>query len=137
MNTDFDQNIINEIVLWKVNRYVSLETETIELINRIKNDAQLNEELTRNILLKLLKTKGVRLAMASTILRFRNPKVYQIIDQRVYRLIYGDELKYPLNDFYKQIDIYLDYLQKLKEASKAHNIAFEVADRVLYTMDKK
>ena len=136
LDTDFDQNTINEIVLWKVNRYVSLDTKTIELINGIKNDAQLNEELTRKILRRLLETKGVRLAMASTILRFRNPKIYQIIDQRVYRFIYGEELKYPLNDIDKQIEIYLDYLQKLKEVCEKYNIMFEKADRIFYSMDK-
>ena len=46
-NSDFDQATINEIVLWKVNRYVSIDTETIELLNKIKkSDTELNSELT-------------------------------------------------------------------------------------------
>jgi len=134
---DFNQNTINEIVLWKVNRYVSLETKTIELINQIKKDDKLNEDLTKEILCQLLETNGVRLAMASTILRFRNPKIYQIIDQRVYRFIYGKELKYPLTDYKKQIQIYLDYLLKIKNVCEIHGIEFEKADRILYSMDKK
>ena len=89
---------INEIILWKVNRYAAIDTETLKLINQIKKeDTQLNTELTCAILLRLLGKyqKGVRLAMASTILRFKNPKVYQIIDQRVYRFIYKEQiLKY-------------------------------------------
>ena len=36
LNSNFDQKIINEIVLWKVNRYANIENETLELINRIK-----------------------------------------------------------------------------------------------------
>ncbi|WP_140936839.1 hypothetical protein [Sphingobacterium lumbrici] len=82
LNSDFDQNIVNEIVLWKVSRYALLDIETLKLINQIsKDDTQLNYELTNDILLRLLsnKQKGVRLAMASTILRFKNPKIYQII----------------------------------------------------------
>jgi len=74
--------------------------------------------------------------MASTILRFRNPKVYQIIDQRVYRFIYGKELKYSESNINLQINIYLDYLNKLKEVCAKYSIKFEEADRILYKMDK-
>ena len=78
LNTDFDQNIINEIVLWKVNRYVSLDEETLKLVNLIrKDDTEINVETTKQVLQHLLdtKTKGVQLAMASTILRFKNPDI--------------------------------------------------------------
>ena len=80
--------------------------------------------------------KGVRLAMASTILRFKNPTIYQIIDQRVYRFIYGEELKYSLTDIDQQIKIYLDYLDKLRFVCAKHNVEFDNADRVFYSMDK-
>lgn len=89
LDTDFNQDIINEIVLWKVNRYAAIDNETLNLINQIKkDDTQINPELTRAILLQLLskEQKGFRLAMASTVLRFKNPKIYQIIDQRVFSL---------------------------------------------------
>lgn len=50
LNSDFDQNIINEIVLWKVNRYALLDTATLNLINQInKDDTKLNYELTSDI----------------------------------------------------------------------------------------
>ncbi len=128
LDEPFDQAIINEIVLWKVNRYAIIDTETLKLINQIKKDAHLlNQELTRAILLRLLgkEQKGVRLAMASTILRFKNPNVYQIIDQRVYRFIYkGQILKYSETNINEQVIIYLDYLQKLKEICIEHNIQF-------------
>ena len=136
---DFDQNIINEIVLWKVSRYALLDTETLKLIKQIsKDDTELDLKLTNEILRRLLSNeqKGVRLAMASTILRFKNPKVYQIIDQRVFRFLYGKELKYTENNINQQIQIYLDYLQKLKEECIKHNINFELADRIFYTMDR-
>ena len=139
LNSDFDQNIINEIVLWKVSRYALLNTETLKLINQIsKDDTELNHELTQEILNRLLSNeqKGVRLAMASTILRFKNPKLYQIIDQRVFRFLYGKELKYTESNVNQQIQIYLDYLQKLKEECIKHNINFELADRIFYTMDR-
>lgn len=139
LDTDFNQNIINEIVLWKVNRYAAIDSETLNLINQIKkDDTQLNPELTGAILLRLLskEQKGFRLAMASTVLRFKNPKVYQIIDQRVFRFLYGKELKYSETNINEQITIYLDYLQKLKDVCAEHSVNFETADRVFYTMDK-
>ena len=81
--------------------------------------------------------KGVRLAMASTILRFKNPLIYQIIDQRAYRFIYGKELNYPETNINQQILIYFDYLRKLKQVCIEHNIKFQNADRIFYSMDKK
>lgn len=139
LNADFNQETINEIVLWKLNRYAAIDNETLSLINQIKKgDTEINPELTGSIFLRLLgrEQKGIRLAIASTILRFKNPKVYQIIDQRAYRFLYGKELKYSDNDINEQICLYLDYLQKLKDVCREHNIDFETADRVLYTMDK-
>ena len=140
LDSDFDQNIINEIVLWKVNRYALIKPETLELLNQIKKEDQvLDEELTMKILSKLLGKdhKGIRLAMASTILRFKNPNIYQIIDQRVYRFIFGKNFDYKLSDINGQIEIYLDYLKKLKIGCKDKNVPFSDADRIFYMMDKK
>ncbi len=135
---DFNQEIINEIVLWKVNRYAKMESKTLELLNKItKEDKVLDKELLRNILIQLLGQKGIRLAMASTILRFKNPNLYQIIDQRVYRFIYGKELKYSLSNIEEQINVYLEYLEKLKSDCEEKDIPFSEADRILYMMDKK
>lgn len=138
LDRDLDQNLINEIVLWKVNRFAEISLETLDLINRIKKtDSEINIELTKEILRHLLNEKGIRIAMASTILRFKNPRIYQIIDQRVYRFIFSNELNYPENNFERQIDIYIDYLQRLKQICETKFIEFEKADRILYTMDKR
>ncbi|HEX8575954.1 MAG TPA: hypothetical protein VF677_06630 [Flavobacterium sp.] len=139
LNSDFNQDILNEIILWKVNRYAKFDTETINLLNELNpNDENLNISLTTKILLKLLEKnqKGIRLAMASTILRFKNPEIYQIIDQRVYRFIYGKELKYSETNINLQIIIYLNYLEKLKEVCEKYQIKFKDSDRILYKMDK-
>lgn len=136
--SDFNQEIINEIVLWKINRYSEISTETLNLINQIKqSDSILNNNLTKRVLKGLLKSKGIRLAMASTILRFKNPKIYQIIDQRVYRFIYGTELKYSLTDIENQIELYLSYIDKLTQICDKYKIDFAKSDRVIYEMDKK
>ncbi len=139
-----DQSYLNEIVLWKVNRYAAFSDNIIELLNRIKSEKSksLNEDLTKEVLSLLLKTPGVQLPMASTILRFMNPKIYQIYDQRVGRFI---DLENPNSGIQsaksealiaKTIDFYLRYLQRLREISKEINVEFELLDRVLYIADK-
>ena len=37
ISADFDQNIINEIVLWKVNRYANLKDELISELNSLNS----------------------------------------------------------------------------------------------------
>lgn len=135
----FNQEVVNEIVLWKVNRYAELSAETLFLINQI--DSEWDEALIRNVLYALLSEKGVQLPMASTILRFRNKHLFQIIDQRVYRILYGDELKINQqkteSNILKQIDLYLLYLKDLRDGCAKLNISFEMSDRLLYNADKR
>ena len=137
LSGDFNQSIINEIILWKLNRYANIDDDTMFLLNKINEmDRKLNKSLTREILEKLLSTRGIGLPIASTILRFKNSSLYQIIDQRAYRLINDDELKIP-NPIENQIDLYLAYLSKLRAVCKNNNILFKDADRILYEIDKK
>lgn len=143
LKEDFDQNTLNEIVLWKVNRYASFSNDLISLINSINpSDTKLNKKIVSNILTILLKTKGVQLPMASTILRFRNPNIFQIIDQRVFRIIYPKEtLKISTYTSEKninfQIDLYLKYLEDLKAVCKSLEITFEKSDRILFMADRR
>jgi hypothetical protein len=140
---DFDQNTLNEIVLWKVNRYAEFDSELISLINSInRNDLEIDTEKTKIILRRLLNTNGVQLAMASTILRYRNPSIYQIIDQRVFRIIYKNkELK--LNTYLSeknlnyQIELYLQYLTDLKKVCTDLDIPFDKSDRILFMADRR
>ena len=139
---DFNQDVINEIVLWKVNRFALLDENTLGCLNRIsKNDEEIDVKLTTEVLSKLLLTKGVQLAMASTILRFKNPAIFQIIDQRVYRLLYDHELKLKtyLNEknIASQIELYLNYLSDLRDACQTLSIKFEYADRILFMADRR
>ena len=137
LDDDFNQEIINEIVLWKVNRYSFLDDETFSVLNKInKVDLVLDIELTTEILTKFLNTKGIQLPMASTILRFKNPNIYQIIDQRVYRFIYGIEMPKYFSSIEKQIDFYIEYLQKLKQVCIEKGIDFNLSDRIIYELDK-
>lgn len=140
----FTQSTINEIVLWKVDRYAQLSPECLAALNEIPHDEKvLNEEQTRNILRLLLPIDGIQLPMASTILRFRNPKIYQIIDQRVFRLLWNEEnekhnnLKYHLRKSHEeQIDLYLKYLKLLRIAADEFKFDFSLSDRYFYLIDK-
>lgn len=143
ITASFDQQIINEIVLWKVNRYAMLDNITLNLLNDIDpNTTKLDIEKTREILKKLIKKKGIHLTMASTILRFRNKNIYQIIDQRVYRIIYKKKTlklkKYP-NDknLNEQIELYLQYLKDLTNVCEKLEIPFYNSDRILFMADKR
>lgn len=132
----FDQSLINEIVLWKVNRYAKLEPKVLRLINQINHYSNaLDIVLTEQILSELLNTKGIRLPMASTILRFKAPLIYQIYDQRVFRYLYGTEHK-ATTIISKQIRTYIEYLKDLRKACNQHDIEFKFADRILYQADK-
>lgn len=143
LKSEFDQNVINEIVLWKVNRYVEMSKESLDLLNLIQpNSKVIDIELTKRVILSLLNTKGIQLPMASTILRFRNPCIYQIIDQRVFRLLYNDRtLKVKSINNKKnnevQIDLYLNYLNDLRKVCCDLDIPFESSDRILYMADKR
>ena len=130
LKSPFTQEIINEVVLWKVNRYVNLDDTTLELLNKVGekdfDDTKLLE--------KLLNTDGIRLPMASTILRFKNPDIYQIIDQRAYRFLTGAEFK-ESSIAKKQIELYREYLEKLIEVCEANKILFRDSDRIFYLKD--
>lgn len=142
-NSDFDQQIINEILLWKLNRYAKISSQALDLINEIDTSTdEINEDLTREVLKQLLLTKGIQLPMASTILRFRNKKIYQIIDQRVFRIIYpGKKLKINpilnVKNISIQVDLYIQYLNDLKKVCHQFRIEFENVDRILYMADKR
>ena len=135
MTRHFNENTLNEIVLWKVNRYPEVNQEVLDKINDLRRSY--SEEKGKEVLKLLLGKKGFALPMASTVLRFALPQRFQIIDQRVYRLIIPGvkELKIPTNED-QQVDFYFDYLENLKATCNKYGISFEKADRILYEVDK-
>lgn len=140
LNENFTQETINEIVLWKVNRYAELPDEILLNLNLIRlEDRILNKEKTTKLLSLLLTQSGIQLPMASTILRFKNPYIYQILDQRVYRILYGIPLSQTMKNnktIKSQIDIYISYLYKLQNICEELEINYEKSDRILYMEDK-
>lgn len=139
---DLTMENIYQISLWKVDRYPQLDYLTLDALNSVKNDTNLDVAKTRDILEKLLNTQGVGLPMASAYLRFINPQVYQIIDHRAYRAAFDYKEPLHANDSVKNLcDTYIKYLEKLQgiAANGYHGISvtFEDLDRFLYDVDKK
>ena len=131
---DFDEVTLLKIILWKTNRYPRLEPNTIYIINELRWNYSIDK--AKKALSHLLELKGFDLPMASTVLRFACPHELQIIDKRVYRLIMPEnELKIPYAKE-KKIEMYFDYIEKLKNISKECNVPFEKSDRVFYQLDK-
>lgn len=135
---DFTEQTLLEIVLWKTNRYPKINPDILDDINDLRESY--SEEKARKLLRKLLEkeSKGFDLPMASTVLRFAVPEHLQIIDQRAYRLITPgkDSLKIPYN-IDKKIELYFDYIHRLKNECAKHSIPFSKADKILYQLDKK
>jgi len=135
---EITQPLLNEIVLWKLNRYVVLSETNSLHIDKLKHLKSGEHRKGRVSLDSLLDAHGIDLAMASTIMRFRNPAVFQIIDRHAYRAIYGEKYPlYPSSSNNRKISVYWDYLDKLIELSRTRHLDFKTLDRLLYVFDKE
>ena len=139
----FNYEMLYKIVLWKLNRFPYITDELLNELKGIKNIKPKKHREAQNILEKLLKTRGIALPMASTILRFINPDTFQIIDDRAYRVLFHEKKKYPskpqkITDRYinKSTETYFEYLDKIHEIS-SEKLPFDKADRILYQLDIK
>lgn len=139
-------DIVNEIVLWKVNRRVSFGDDK-ELLNDIWNlenvkiaemDSLPDEwaQKTEEIVRRMLVCRGIKIPMASTILHFFHPSTYLIMDQRAYRVINKKEM--PSDPSPQDYTKYLkDGVAYYKGQNLNPDIPFEMLDRYLYQMDKE
>ena len=135
------RDVVNQIVLWKINRMVDLDDKTLHLLFSLRNDIKSVDSVndSEELLEKLLKSKGMRLPMASTVLHFFNPDVFPIIDQRAYRELYKEEYSEPFA-LRKKIDTYIKYV---KDCFIFYNekldckIPFSEIDKYLYQKDKE
>jgi len=135
---DFRQDLVNEIVLWKVNRYVSVSQSLMKELDNLKILPQGEHRKSKSVLNRLLNTHGVDLPMASTFLRFRNPDVFQIIDRHAYRAVYGSPFKlYTATSTERKMDTYFMYLDELLSLCRSRCLEFRTVDRLLYIFDKK
>jgi len=137
-NLSFNQALINEIVLWKLNRYVLIESNIFEELDKIKTINSGEHRSAEPTLKRLLETRGVDLPMASTFLRFRNPRAFQLIDRHAYRAIYGRSYAlYTSTSIPKKIKTYFEYLDELHNLCESKSLVFETVDRLLYIFDKR
>lgn len=137
LDADVDQGVLNEIVLWKVNRYPVVDADTLALLNGLpRTGSALDEARTTAVVERLNECRGFRLPMISTVLRFVNPHTYQILDQRVYRLLTGETYKEPTRTSEKA-SLYLTYLRDLRVVCERYGVGFDQADRVFYNMDRR
>jgi hypothetical protein len=132
-----EQARINEIALWKLNRYACIGRDLIEAYNQLVSLAAGDHRGGESTLCRFLATRGVDLAMASTLLRFRNRRVFQILDRHSYRALYGEKYPlYPRSSTRRKVEVYFTYLDDLISLAKTKGLAFESMDRVLYQFDK-
>ena len=123
-------------MLWKVNRYAALSSEALEALNSVVGLQPGSHRAARDVILALLGERGVDLSMASTLLRFRNPSTFQIIDRHAYRALYGNDLRLRGSKL-RKAELYLGYLDSLLELAHAKNVEFRTLDRVLYEFDRQ
>ena len=134
----FTQDLINEIVLWKVNRYAKLSGRALAALSSVTDIQPKSHRNAGGALATLIREPGVDLPMASTFLRFRNPKTFQIIDRHAYRAVYGKKYPlYPSSSNSAKIDLYFDYLDALFALAQSNKVPFDKLDRVLYIFDKQ
>jgi len=134
---DFDQEIIDKILLWKSPLpYVELDDECLKKINNLKEIENIDDHKhkIKKLLEDLLKINGVGIARATTILRFINPNVFQIMDKRAYRAVFGEKLKDSPDNI---VDKYFQYLKELKYLCEEKSLKYSKSDRILYEFDQK
>lgn len=165
-NEQENADIINSIVLWKINRQVTIDNA---LIMNIRNFSKKltsikdiignngNKDELKKLLTEMLKCHGIRIAMASTILKMFNPNVFPIIDQRAYRavsvLLSVWPNVFPINDQQayrdatqndlkvgnvdKDVENYIDYIGQVEKCRKKNcpKIEFSKMDAFLYQID--
>lgn len=125
-----------EIVLWKVSRYAKLRGMLKDLDGVLELGPGEHRK-ARAVLMRLLRCDGIDLPLASTILRFRNPSVFQIIDRRAYRAWYGKTYDLQRLEDNEKANHYFSYLSDLQRFCRLRDIGFVDADRVLYQWDKE
>ena len=137
-----NSDIINSIVLWKINRQVNVDTELFLSIKKLNISHDLfkaKEKEVESVVMGLLKTTGIKIAMASTILKMFYPETFPIIDQRAYRELYNKELPafYGKKANKKYVELYFKYIKDCCSYNEkvCPNIKFEDVDKVLYQLD--
>ena len=142
---EYNRLIINEIVLWKINRLPRihpLSEDKHKIVEAILEfDSNKDKEDKEKLLKSMLECKGLGLPVASAILHFYYPETFPIIDQRACREAFCKDDKDAYKTLKSQsieklVDLYEKYISKLWELSEYDDKKFENIDKVLYQIDK-
>jgi hypothetical protein len=132
-----DRDIINEMVLWKLDRTVKIDDATLALLGTLAQAVTtpgkaLKSPIVAECLDRLLdkKNKGIRLPMASTIMHLYCPEALPIVDERAYRQC-GFRDWNPGGGS----RLYLKYLGECTRLAREHRIPMTQIDKVLYQTD--
>lgn len=126
---------IRRFALWKLDRVVDVPDE---LLNRLRSIAETNPLTARtaeavNIINDLVACDGIGYPMASAFLKFIRPDVFPIIDVRAYRALKGVRLR----THQYNTELYLEYVDRIRDISVRRNVPLAVVDEQLYCFDKQ
>ena len=132
---NIDIYFLRRVALWKMDRVLEISDDVIHLLSKIAGNktVSIKDTIIRDVIERLVNSMGVGYPLASTILKFINPKVFPIIDVRAYRAAFGIKLYSSTYTFEKYIE-YAEYVKKISELKK---IPFNEVDEQLYAWDKK
>jgi hypothetical protein len=149
--TSLDERTLNEIVLWKVNRYVQLDSVMIDELNGLRR-GMLNDcdrGIAKDLLGRLITVGGVKLPMASTILRFVNCDCFAIFDWRAHEVVFPADKRLSVphgnlseRQIKSQCDLYFRYLDVVFDRwNQFHHANIDLSfcdmDRLLYQLSKE
>lgn len=126
---------LRRFALWKLDRVLSVPESLLQKLRGIATNKSLkaNDEDARDALKELVQCEGVWYPMASAFLKFIRPDVFPIIDVRAYRALCGRKIRRDEYD----IDVYLDYVDRVRELAHKRGMKLHLVDEQLYCFDKR
>jgi hypothetical protein len=126
---------LRQVSLWKSDRTLNVSDETLAKLAKLsaKTHVTIDDPIVKEVLEMLVDSQGIGLPMASSILKFINPKVFPIIDVRAYRARTGTKARQSTYT----IDNYMAYTKRLTAIAAEWNRPLREIDEQLYCFDKK
>lgn len=126
---------LRRVSLWKSDRVLSVTQDTLDVLNRLSASTNINldDDIVKEVLEKLVLSQGIGFPMASAILKFIKPDVFPIIDVRAYRALTGIKPYYGTYSYEK----YIEYAKDLTKIASANSRSLREIDEQLYCFDQK
>jgi hypothetical protein len=125
---------LRRIALWKLDRVLEVPECLLVKVRALAGNASVTARSPEaiEVLERLVQCDGVGYPMASAILKFLHPTIFSIIDVRAYRALTGKRLR----PHQYTTDLYLEYVDKLKDIAATRQVNLAVVDEQLYCFDK-